>query len=625
MGNSNSNGLYITAEGPPVKVVTDTRRSVVYVMGKSCLEQFNANTGDRRLLTSYTTRTSCAVHDSALDIMLTGDEDKYLRMYRASDGKFIRMFPNKADSLLLKQEGKSLQMKSLDEAHTGHKSAVMCLVFVSNERVLSGSRDGTVRLWMLSSGEELQKYYISNPPYQESDAPQTPPSAVNCLAFEDTRQWIYAGHVDGELRIYELVSGEVVTRIKCHHGCVIDITILHSDNLFVTCGTDDTLCLWKFSKNPEEIFPQLYRKYMYFAQCLTFDPVRGILFSGGLDGRVQLWQLTYDDIDHSVTPELHMLKQVEGHKECVLSLSYHTESDTLTSGCVDGSVRVLPGATGVDYHEAAEKDSKAALSDDLTEETIDKTLEDVLHDMIAPDQVAITSLRRVNERETLIESLLSTSDSSTALIYDSIQHVKNKLSTVLDEYTQSVKRYANSLYEEFHSVLDSATGRSRMEENFHRRLDAMKEQHKRELSELEHKFERERLQFTKALPLRRRRLAKSIIGWKERHSQKLIEIDENAASEISAIVQNSLTAVDPTLANTLATTLAPILNPEPSVDAQETAPAVEPSASTSADVPKLSVAQTDDAVETVTQSIAATTMSGEKACDIAVQDAELSS
>ncbi len=60
-----------------------------------------------------------------------------------------------------------------------------------------------------------------------------------------------------------------------------------------------------------------------------------ILFSGGIDGTIKLWNTEFEDIKDS-----HYLKTIFGHKGSVLSLSYSKSKSILASSSSDRTIRL---------------------------------------------------------------------------------------------------------------------------------------------------------------------------------------------------------------------------------------------------------------------------------------------
>lgn len=78
---------------------------------------------------------------------------------------------------------------------TGHTSKVNCAVMSDNRmRVISGSSDGTVRVWEVRSGGQIERAMIGHQ------------SAKICVALSEDGRRIVSGSSDNRVRVWEVES-----------------------------------------------------------------------------------------------------------------------------------------------------------------------------------------------------------------------------------------------------------------------------------------------------------------------------------------------------------------------------------------------------------------------------------
>jgi len=113
---------------------------------------------------------------------------------------------------------------------SGHTNVVWWVSFSPDgKRALSGSDDGTARLWDVESGRELRRMDVK--------------SGVTALAFlPDGRRAIF-GCRDGTVRLWDVVRGGELGRLTGQHG-EIHCVAASRDGSQVVCAPDQSLWQW---------------------------------------------------------------------------------------------------------------------------------------------------------------------------------------------------------------------------------------------------------------------------------------------------------------------------------------------------------------------------------------------
>nr|WP_198525340.1 WD40 repeat domain-containing protein [Oscillatoria sp. PCC 10802] len=114
----------------------------------------------------------------------------------------------------------------------GHSAPVYAVaVTPDGSRAISGSRDGTVKVWNLDSGEELHTLK------GHSDW-------VNAVAVTPDGLRAISGSDDGTVKVWNLVSGKKLHTLKGHSGLVNAVAVT-PDGLRAISGSDDrTVKIW---------------------------------------------------------------------------------------------------------------------------------------------------------------------------------------------------------------------------------------------------------------------------------------------------------------------------------------------------------------------------------------------
>lgn len=114
----------------------------------------------------------------------------------------------------------------------GHLEPVTALCRWDNQRVLSASHDGTVRLWNLQSRAEEQVLVGHDS------------SVMAVVKLDDQR--VLTASSDGTLRIWHLFDGQVVQTLRDGDGRFVDV-VLMDGNLVVVGASDGKVRVWNLT------------------------------------------------------------------------------------------------------------------------------------------------------------------------------------------------------------------------------------------------------------------------------------------------------------------------------------------------------------------------------------------
>ncbi|MBC7813215.1 MAG: hypothetical protein H7175_18800, partial [Burkholderiales bacterium] len=100
--------------------------------------------------------------------------------------------------------------------------------------VLSGSRDGSMRLWNVETGGEIRRF-------------EGHESAVYSVAFNPDGRTVLSGSGDNTLRLWEIESGEVLRRYDGHTDTVWSVAFASrgGGRTALSGSADGTMRLWR--------------------------------------------------------------------------------------------------------------------------------------------------------------------------------------------------------------------------------------------------------------------------------------------------------------------------------------------------------------------------------------------
>lgn len=193
----------------------------------------------------------------------------------------------------------------------GHSGSVNCVAALQDRRCVSGSHDGSLRVWDIDSGACLRTLKGHK-------------SLVSCVAALSGGRCI-SGSFDNTLRVWDIESGAYLKILKGHSNLVECMAVL-SNGRCVSGSYDGTLRVWDADSGVclKTLEGHPYR----MVSCIAALP-DGQIVSGYYDGMVRIWDCDTGDC-------CHILK---GHSDWVRSVAVLPDG-RIVSGSDDKSILV---------------------------------------------------------------------------------------------------------------------------------------------------------------------------------------------------------------------------------------------------------------------------------------------
>lgn len=234
--------------------------------------------------------------------LVTGGQDKTIKIWDTDTGSLSRTLHGCVGSVLdltITHDNRSVIAASssnnlyvwdvnsgrIRHTLTGHADKV-CAVDVSkisSRHVVSAAYDRTIKVW------DLQKGYCTNTIIF--------PSNCNALSFSMDGQTICSGHVDGNLRLWDIQSGKMLSEVAAHTYAITSITVSRNGNMVLTSGRDNIHNL--FDMRSLEVCGTLRASGNRVASnwsrsCISPDD--HFVAAGSADGAVYIWSVSKADI-----------------------------------------------------------------------------------------------------------------------------------------------------------------------------------------------------------------------------------------------------------------------------------------------------------------------------------------
>ncbi|RLM98837.1 uncharacterized protein C2845_PM06G01450 [Panicum miliaceum] len=210
----------------------------------------------------------------------------------------------------------------------GHEKDVISVAFsVDNRQIVSASRDKTIKLWN-TLGE--CKYTIGG----DHGGGEGHNGWVSCVRFSPNtfQPTIVSGSWDRTVKVWNLTNCKLRSTLDGHGGYVNAVAVSPDGSLCASGGKDGFTLLWDLTEGK--------RLYSLDAgsiiHSLCFSPNRYWLCAATQDS-VKIWDLESKHVVQDLKPDIQISKNQILY--CT-SLSWSADGSTLYTGYTDGSIRV---------------------------------------------------------------------------------------------------------------------------------------------------------------------------------------------------------------------------------------------------------------------------------------------
>jgi len=219
----------------------------------------------------------------------------------------------------------------------GHEKDVLSVAFsADNRQIVSGSRDKTIKLWN-TLGE--CKYTIVSEGEGHSEW-------VSCVSFSPnaSHPLIVSAGWDKLVKVWQLSNCKLRTNLIGHSGYINAVTVSPDGSLCASGGKDGVAMLWDLNEG----------KRLYSLPCEQGDIIHALCFSpnrywlcAATDMGIRIWDLE----GKGIVDELKLELPIPDPKSKALpisciSLAWSADGNTLFAGYTDSQIRVWQVTTG---------------------------------------------------------------------------------------------------------------------------------------------------------------------------------------------------------------------------------------------------------------------------------------
>merc|ERR1712022_11865 len=182
-------------------------------------------------------------------------------------------------------EQNNFAMRGTLEGHSNWVTAIA----TTNENpdmILSASRDKTVMVWQLTRGDGAYGY--------PKKALRGHGHFVQDVVISSDGQFALSGSWDGTLRLWDLNTGLTTRRFVGHEKDVLSVAFSADNRQIVSGSRDKTIKLWNTLGECKYTIVSEGEGHSEWVSCVSFSPNAShpLIVSGGWDKLVKVWNLS---------------------------------------------------------------------------------------------------------------------------------------------------------------------------------------------------------------------------------------------------------------------------------------------------------------------------------------------
>ncbi|CAG7851324.1 SubName: Full=Related to WD40-repeat protein (Notchless protein) {ECO:0000313/EMBL:CCA70723.1} [Serendipita indica DSM 11827] len=213
----------------------------------------------------------------------------------------------------------------LPQTLEGHEALVNAIAFSPDGlQIVSGSDDKTIRLWDVSTGQQLGEPLRGHGEW------------IYAIAFSPDGSSIVSGSRDKTIRLWDAVTRKPLGEPLRGHGSSIKAVAFSPDGSRIVSGSDDTTIRMWDSVTGQALGGSL-RGHEDGVYAVAFSPDGSSIVSGSRDKTLRIW----DTVTRKPLGE-----PLRGHKSSINAVAFSPDGSRIVSASKDATLRLWDAVTG---------------------------------------------------------------------------------------------------------------------------------------------------------------------------------------------------------------------------------------------------------------------------------------
>ncbi|MEG4396791.1 nSTAND1 domain-containing NTPase [Microcoleus sp. BROC3] len=202
----------------------------------------------------------------------------------------------------------------------GHSDWINTVSFSPDRKTLaSGSRDSTIKLWNVSTGQLIRTINDSK--------------SIVSVSFSPDGKTLASNSGDKSIKLWNVATGKEIKTLNGHSNWVRSLSFSPDSKTLASGSDDKSIKLWNVATGKEI---KTLNGHSNVVNSVSFSPDGKTLASSSNDKTIKIW-------DVATGKEM---KSLNGHKDLVKSVSFNPKGKTLASGSDDNTIKIWNVATG---------------------------------------------------------------------------------------------------------------------------------------------------------------------------------------------------------------------------------------------------------------------------------------
>jgi len=197
-------------------------------------------------------------------ISINKSEQKSNDFYRSLYPKILRDI----NQLEVNWRTGNFQLEKI-QCRSQNSKGVYCLQY-DDEKIISGLRDNTIKIWNRKTSECVQVLTGHN-------------GSVLCLQYDE--QMIVTGSSDSTIRIWNVKTGELMNTLL--HHCEAVLHLRFDNGMMVTCSKDRSIAVWQMNSPTDISIRRVLVGHRAAVNVVDFDEKYIVSASG--DRTIKVW------------------------------------------------------------------------------------------------------------------------------------------------------------------------------------------------------------------------------------------------------------------------------------------------------------------------------------------------